>query len=139
MGSVSANYLSELIDRMAAKPIHEIMRDDERERGHRIVVPGEVAWLPADDWHHTVVVSIAGDKVRLIAILANRPGTGAFRRLVSAINEAGLMPVVIAPSYEMRATLKRWGWKGRTSGYGLDSEERWAPRRNSKPPSPSNE
>lgn len=127
--SVTADYLGKLLDRMATKPIHEIMREDERERGYRVVVPGEVPWLSADDWHPTIVVSIDGPKVRLIAILANRPGQGSFRRLIMGITAAGLVPVVIAPTKELRDTLKRWGWRERNRGYGLNYEERWSPRR----------
>lgn len=115
------------------KQIHEIMRDNERRDGARVVVPGEVSWLSADDWHPTVVASIDGRVVRLVAILANRPGSGAFRRTVAAIIDAGLIPAVIAPTHEMRATLKRWRWKCRHIGYGLESEEQWRPRKSFKP------
>jgi len=130
---VSAQYLADLIDRMATTPIHKIMRDDERALGHTPVIPGDVPWLSPADWPHHVVVSLAGSKVRIIAIVANEPGNGAFRRLIDGIAAANLTPVVIAPSNEMRATLKRWGWRERSRGYGLSHEERWSPKRSRGP------
>lgn len=112
----------------AGMRMEDIMRADEIKAGRRVVKPGEEAWFPAADWHHSNVVSVEGDTVRLIAIWALNPGTGAFRRLVASIFAAGLKPCIIEPTNEMRATLKRWGWKGRRYGYGFESEERWRPR-----------
>jgi hypothetical protein len=108
--------------------MEDIMRADERAKGYRVVLPGEVAWLPAEDWHPTVVVSIDGNRVRLVAILASQPGNGAFRRLVAAIRAADLIPIIIEPTREMRATLTRWRWKRRNVEYGFETEEHWRPR-----------
>lgn len=127
--AVSEAYLVNLIDRLGRQPIHEIMRDDERERGHEIVIPGNVPWLPVDDWDPTVVVSRSGKDVRLIAILAKAPGNGAFRRLVAAIQAEHLTPVIIAPSLEMAATVRRWGWYRIYVGHGFEQEEQWRPRK----------
>ena len=110
-------------------PIHEYMRADERAAGRRVVIPGEVAWLAAADWNPTVVVSVDRKVVRLVAILALNPGTGALRRTVAAIIDAGLTPCIVAPTREMRQTMKRWKWKCRHVGYGSQSEEQWKPRR----------
>lgn len=117
----------------SGKKMHEIMRENERRDGARVVVPGEVQWLSAADWHPTVVVSVAGRSVRLVAILANSPGNGAFRRTVAAIMAAGLVPTVIEPTHAMRATMKRWKWKCRHVGYGMNSEEQWRPRKSFQP------
>lgn len=125
---VSADYLVRLLDRMRTSPIHEIMRRDEIERGRLVIRPGDAPWFSASEWEPTCVASMQGDDVRLIAILARRPGEGAFRRLIASIVAAGKRPVVVAPSVEMRATLKRWGWRGRTVGRDIETEERWTPR-----------
>lgn len=109
--------------------IHGMMRADESVLGRRVVVPGDEPWLSADDWDPTVVVSIDGQQVRLIAILARNPGNSAFRRTVAGIQAAGLTPCVVCPSREMRETLKRWGWRGRHVGDGFGTEERWYPRK----------
>lgn len=131
--SVSVDYLSELFDRLGTMPIHDIMRDDERKAGNEILVPGDVEWLPADDWHETVVVSRRAKEIRLIAILATRPNGGAFRRLIHGILDAGLVPVIIAPSLEMQATMRRWGWHRRVAGSGFQQEDQWRPRKSWRP------
>src|SRR5690606_34593482 len=54
---VTANYLMSLIDKLDIMPIWEIMRENEREAGNEVIVPGSVYWLPAVDWDPTIVVS----------------------------------------------------------------------------------
>lgn len=126
---ITGTYLASLFAKLDKQHIWEIMRDDERERGNRVVVPGEVDWLPAADWDDTIVVSVSGREVRLIAILARKPGSGAFRRLVGRIQSSGLVPVIIAPSREMAATMRRWNWTRRYVGSGFEQEEQWRPRK----------
>jgi len=119
------------------RPMHEIMRANEREAGFIVVLPGDVPWLSVADWHPTITVSRNGNDVRLVAILANNPGNGALRRTVQGIINAGLVPVVIEPTHEMRATMQRWKWKRRIVGHGFfDREEQWRPRKNWKPTAP---
>lgn len=123
-------YIDGLVSALAAgQRIEDVMRADEAAKGYRVVRPGEVSWLPAADWDYSVVVSLDKDYVRLVAILARNPGNGAFRRLIANISAAGLTPCVLAPTNEMRATVKRWGWRSRYIGHGFDCEERWYPRR----------
>jgi hypothetical protein len=111
--------------------MQDILRGYEREAGRRIVLPGDEPWLPAEDWDPTITVSVDGTKVRLVAILAKRPGTGAFRRLISGIEQAGLTPCMVDPIRSMQETLTRWGWKPRRYGYGIECETQWTPRRRS--------
>ena len=110
-------------------PMHVLMRAEEEKLGNRVVVPGDEPWLSPDDWHSTVVVSVddRARDVRLIAILALDPGTGALRRTVAGIKAAGLTPCIIAPTHEMRATCKRWGWVRTNVGRGWNHEEQWRP------------
>jgi len=107
------------------------LRSMELLKGHRWVRPGSVPWLPSSDWHDTDVVSLDGDEVRLVAIAAKRPGTGAFRKLIWAIEAAGLSPVVICPIGRiMPAILKKWGWVETKVGTTFeDREEQWRPPR----------
>jgi hypothetical protein len=110
-------------------PMHEIMREEERASGHQVVIPGDEPWLAADDWHETIVVSRNGKEIRLIALYTSTPGRGAFRRTVSGILDAGLVPVIIAPTREMRETMIRWNWFPRHVGSGWNHEEQWRPRK----------
>lgn len=131
----SATALNALADRVEAvfalmdsgRSMAEVMRDDERSAGRRVVVPGDEPWLSRDDWHHSVVVSIDGRRVRLVAIIALEPGKGALRRTVAGIIAAGLKPVIVEPTREMRETMRRWQWRRSTAGHGFRSEERWSP------------
>ncbi len=109
--------------------IHDLMRSNERKAGYRVVVPGDVPWLSREDWDNTVVVSIDKNRVRLVAILARNPGSGAFRRTIDGIRSAKLIPVVVEPTLEMQATLKRWGWRGRRVGNGTDVQTVWYEKR----------
>jgi hypothetical protein len=106
--------------------IEDIMRDAERRSGWRVVIPGDVPWLPVEDWAPSVVVSTKGCRVRLVAILSLRPGS--LRRLLAALRAADLMPEIVEPTREMRWTLKRWGWRRRDRGAGLDQQEIWSPK-----------
>lgn len=121
----------ELLDRAAAlladrRPIYEQMRDAERERGFRIVVPGEVGWLSSDDWHESAVVSLDGGEARFVAILAKRPGS--FRRTLHALASHGLRPCVVCPIGPfMPAIMKHYGWVKREIGSGWGLEEQWRP------------
>jgi len=113
----------------AGGSVVDLMRGNEAKAGRTIVKPGERPWLSADDWRHDVVVSIAGDRVRLIAIRALRPGTGALTRTIAGIIAAGLVPVIVEPTREMRETCRRWRWKMRRVGDSFDTfEEQWRPR-----------
>jgi len=129
VSGVTESFLINLIAQLGSKPIWEIMRDNEREAGNEVIVPGQVAWLPLLDWDETIVVSRRRKEIRLIAILAKSPGNGAFRRLIDAIQANGLTPVILAPSLEMAATMRRWGWSRRFVGTGFEQEEQWRPKK----------
>lgn len=101
-------------------PIVEAMRTEERDAGHTVVRPGERPWLPAEDWSASCVVSEAGREVRIVAVIALRPGS--FRRLVAACEASGLVPVVVCPIGPiMPAMLRRWRWT--PDAFGLE----WRP------------
>lgn len=119
--------LDRLLNRIdAGERIEEIMRDDERARGWLVIRPGDVSWLPVEDWEPNVVVAQKGHAVRLVAIIAKRPGS--LTRLVAALGELDLIPHICEPTREMRATLQRWGWQRHFRGVGYDAEEFWTPR-----------
>ncbi len=109
----------------------DIMREDERARGHTIIVPQPTGWFPSADWPDDVVASLDGRTVRLVAIYARTPGQGAFHRLISAIQASGRTPCILGPlSPDMQAIMKKWKWKRRDVGHDFETrEERWEPRK----------
>lgn len=130
--------IDEMIEQLVgtSRPLWEIMRRDEISKGNTVIVPGDRLWLSADDWDSTIIVSQKGREIRLIAILARDPGTGAFRRTVTGILGAGLVPVIIEPMGVMAIILRRWNWSKRIVGSGfMHREEQWRPRKGWNPQS----
>jgi hypothetical protein len=106
-----------------------MMIDVERERGATPIPLGAVDPIafPREDWHPGVLTR-RGDEVRIVAIWARHPGTGAFGRLLASIGAAGLRPVVVAPIGDvMPALMTRWKWKRTIVGAGFDGSEEWRP------------
>lgn len=122
---MNTEVIEQLLSQLQTKPIHEIMRQNERDAGYEPVLPGTAPWFSARDWRPTDVVSTDGKIVRIVAICARKPGSGAFRRMVNGIVAAGLEPVVIEPFPVMEAILTRWGWAGKLVGSGIDRYEEW--------------
>lgn len=98
---------------------------DERKRGYTLQHPGQVRWLPADDWPDNIVISKRGRLVRIVAIYARK--RGAFSRLISALAREHLIPIVLEPMGIMPEILTRWGWEKKPVGRGFESEEQWRP------------
>jgi len=125
---VSPAELMTFLAQMKGKPAWQALRDAEIARGYQHVPVGSVAWLPLNDWHERDCVSLDGNEVRLIAIAARRPRRGSLRRLLAAIDAAGLKPVIVAPMGVMPAILARWGWEKTEIGSTFaDYEDQWRP------------
>lgn len=116
-----------LLDIASGLPWEQIMRRNEVREGHKIVMPGDVAWLPKSDWPSHIVISMDGEEVRIVAIIATVRGAGAFKRLVRGIVEAGLKPVVIEPLFDMPSILRKWGWAGKKVETRTGPEYQWRP------------
>lgn len=130
---ISPPMLQLINDMASGLPMHQIMRRNESADGHKVIVPGDVTWLPSSDWPGHVVVSQNFREVRIIAIIAKVRRNGAFKRLVRGIIEAGLQPVVIEPMFDMPLILRRWGWSGHTVETPSGREEQWRPSAISNP------
>lgn len=130
-----AAIIERLADHIAGVKSHPLgvagfMIEDEIAAGRAVMQPGSV-WpfdFPAEDWVFPAVVSHDGREVHIVAILAQEPGKGAFRRLIANIEGAGLSPVVVCPvGQTMPAILKRWRWKRRIVGRGFERVDEWRP------------
>lgn len=130
-----AAMVDAIADMLIARRCHPlgmagVMIDQEIAAGRQPIQPGatEPFDFPAADWTFPQVVSLDGREVRLVAILANAPGNGAFRRLIANIRAAGLAPVVIAPvGVVMPAIMERWGWRQTIIGSGWEVFDEWRP------------
>lgn len=123
--------LVEVVKRILAggyDPVAAIV-EDETARGFKVVRPGEVAWLPMEDWRPASVASINGDTVRLVLIHSHESGKGALTRCIAAIIAAGLKPTVLEPTPQLADTLRRRGWKARRRMLPRDDHETvWSPK-----------
>jgi hypothetical protein len=110
----------------------EMMRaniiEREKERGFAVYAPGEVEWFPRCDWKDSSVISVTGNRVRIVLVEARTQKGGAFRRLLHAINEMQMVPVVVEPHDRLAAVLVGWGWRHRKVGVGFEGENVWYPR-----------
>lgn len=123
-----AGFIDHMFAQLAAgKTIPDLIRSDETDAGHRVILPGDEPWFSADEWSPDCVVSLDRRRVRLILIVAQTPGSGAFTRLVARILASDLKPTVLAPTREFQAMLARRGWRRKDFGSGLRHEERWEP------------
>ena len=125
------NAVQNLILRALRIGAGESMRLDEIKKNRKVIFPGDEVWFPKDDWINDVVVSITADQttVRIIAIIAKKPGNGSFSRLIDGIFDAHMTPVVIEAMGVMPAIMRRWGWNNIQVGSGWESENQWRPSR----------
>lgn len=96
----------------------EAMMVNHEARLGNTIFDGDAQWWIAEDFTDRCILSTRGKIVRIIAIEAKRPGTGAFRRLIIRICKSGLTPVVVAPLGLMEFIMKRWGWGQQIIGSG---------------------
>ena len=102
---------------------YRLLVESEQKAGCRILKTGDVPWLQAADWRGEPVITLRGLEVRIVAVWASEQGKGTFKRLVRAIQDAGLKPVVVAPFHHMQAILERWGWKATV----VSGDDEWRP------------
>jgi hypothetical protein len=124
--------IEKMIAQRAAHPLGMagVMMENELAAGFRLVQPGHAPFDFAEaDWAFgQQVVSLDHDEVRLVIITARHPGHGSFRRLIDAIADAGLKPVVVEPiGATMPAIMARWGWSRSVKGTGFKRVEEWRP------------
>jgi hypothetical protein len=130
MTTILTDQIMETMHHAIVHGASNVMRDSEVARGYRPVFPGDFPWFPASEWPQDVVVSLDGNRVRIIAVYALNPGNGAFSRLITGIVRAGLIPTVVAPFSEMVDILTHWGWHRRIVGKTFNDRcDEWFPTR----------
>lgn len=109
-------------------PVSAIV-ENEQGRGFKVIRPGDAPWFRATEWRAASVASLNGQQVRLVLIHAFESGRGALTRTLAAIRTSGLNPVIIDPTRELAAALRRRGWKSHVVGSNFDDRETvWKPR-----------
>lgn len=106
-----------------------MMIENEQAAGAVIIPLGAVDPIafPSEDWEPGCT-SLKGSEIRIVAIQARHPRSGAFRRLLASIAAAGLKPVIVTPVGDVMPKLvRRWKWRRTIAGTGFDSSEEWRP------------
>ena len=89
-----------------------IMRDEQLAMGRTIVELGSSTPFPIPrwDWDETLITT-HGSSAFIVLVYARRKRRGALSRLVKAIRNAGMTPVIVSPiGRQMPAILAKWGW-----------------------------
>lgn len=105
------------------------MSDLEEAKGFRLIPWGASEPIPFTEfeWHDGVLsIDDSRKEVRIVAVAAQRPGFGAFRRLLSAIDRAGYRPVVVEPiGPQMIAILAQYRWRRTLVEHENEVVEEW--------------
>lgn len=126
MNFATEMYVRSLMN-LSREEIGQRMITTELAQGFRIVTAAD--WLDWDDWSDYSIISIDEDRVRLVALEAKKPGSGAFTRLIGKIIDAGLVPVLVQPNRSLIDWCMRHDYRSRRIGKGSFSHEVWYPRR----------
>lgn len=103
------------------------MMNSEREQGYTRV--REAGWLDWNEWDRHTLITQDGKRIRLVALQAKEPGTGAFNRLVQRIFAHNLIPVLVEPNQSLVDWCHRHDFRSKRIGRGRYKHEIWYPRR----------
>lgn len=103
------------------------IRADEVAQGYSIIE--QACWLDPDEWSRWTIVSQDGFRIRLVALEALHPHTGAFNRLIDRIIAHELTPVVVEPNDILAEWCRRHWFRKRTCGQGKFRQVVWYPKR----------
>jgi len=103
------------------------LRANEVLMGFSVVT--EARWFNEDDWDRWTIITQDKNRIRLVALSARNPGTGAFTRLIDKIMREGLIPVVVEPNERLTEWCRRHWYRKRNSGQGVLRHEIWYPKR----------
>lgn len=122
--------IASTIDRCFEIGAGNAMREEESAKGYTPLKLGDKPWLKVDDWLDDVVMSLDGNRVRIIALIAKQQGAGTFSRMITAIIQDDLKPIVIAPFAQMEGILRAWDWRQVIKGDTFyDRVDEWFPQR----------
>jgi len=86
-------------------------------------------WLDPEDWDRWTIVSQDHRRIRLVALSARIPYSGAFTRLIDRIVCEQMVPVVVEPNEFLTAWCRKHWFRKRSSGRGQFKATIWYPKR----------
>lgn len=112
---------------LSREELGDKLRIGEVRMGFSIIT--QARWLSDEDWDQWTIVSQDGKRIRLVALSARVPGSGAFTRLIDKITREGLVPVVVQPNERLTEWCKAHWYRKRNCGHGEYRHEIWYPKR----------
>jgi hypothetical protein len=112
---------------LSREELGQQLRASEVAQGFSIVT--EARWLDPDEWDRWTIVSQDGFRIRLVALSARHPHTGAFNRLIDRITANELVPVVVEPNDLLTEWCRKHWFRKRNVGQGKFRHVVWYPKR----------
>lgn len=112
---------------LSKEELGEKIKASERAQGFTIVEAAR--WLDPEDWDRWTIVSQDRLRIRLVALSARIPYSGAFTRLIERIVREQMVPVVVEPNDFLQAWCRKHWFRKRTSGQGAFRQTVWYPQR----------
>jgi hypothetical protein len=112
---------------LSREELGEKIRQGEVKCGFSIVT--EARWLDPDDWDRWTIISQDGNRIRLVALSARQPHTGAFTRLIDRIICDRHVPVVVEPNEFLTQWCRKHWFRKRMCGQGELRHVIWYPKR----------
>lgn len=111
------------------RPIPEILREYEVKRGFQLLATRNGFWLPDTAWHEDTVGSLVRlnglRALRLVLAVARQPRSGAFTELQRRTMRHGWALIVVDPTDDFAAALKRRGFTEFVVGDTFENRETW--------------
>ena len=112
---------------MSREEIGARMIASELEQGFTLVK--DAAWLDWHEWDEHTIITQDNKRVRLVALQAKNPGTGAFTRLIRKIFACNQHPVLVEPNQLLIDWCERHDFRSKRIGKGKYRHELWYPMR----------
>jgi hypothetical protein len=125
------NFATEMTVRAALALSREELGDKIRARevncGYSIIT--QARWLDPEDWDRWTIVSQDDRRIRLVALQATVPYSGAFTRLIDRIITENHVPVVVQPNAFLTLWCRRHWFRQRACGRNELRHVIWYPKR----------
>jgi hypothetical protein len=95
--------------------------------GYSIIA--QARWLDPGEWTKECIVTQDDRRIRLVALQARCPHTGAFTRLIENIIMERHVPVIVAPDVMLTEWCRRHWFRKRNCGIGHLRHVIWYPQR----------
>lgn len=112
---------------LSPQELGDKIRASEVALGFSVIA--QARWLDPEEWTARCIISQDNRRIRLVALEARHPHTGAFGRLVEKIMKEDHVPVVVEPNALLTEWCRRHWYRKRFCGQGELRHVIWYPKR----------